>query len=179
MKKLLSLLFVGLFFLVGCNGANSPLEPVSNSTDQTTNNDPKIIRSRTFTIDGDKGGLIYEKYMWKEGSFDSLKVEAKLKIPAGAFKDSLTFDIIIDPNLLSIQLYPSPFTFDKPVLLDLKYKGVDFSKIDTTNLTFNYIAPDGELIETNYESIQIDPVDGVLFVHDAKLPHFSRYGWLR
>jgi len=192
MKIIIVIFTVVVLSLFGCQDENLLVEPINISSyhklskiesyDSETTSVPnklKIIRTKSFTVDGSKGGLIFLKYIWKKGIYAGIKVEAKLKIPIGAFKDSLTFDIIINPKLLSIQLCPSPFTFDKPVLLDLKYKGIDFSNIDPSNLDFKYISPSGHYVKTEYDYIKIDPIEKVLFVHNAVLPHFSRYGWTR
>ncbi len=51
-----------------------------------------------------------------------LKLDAVLTIPDNAYSRRLTFDIIFDLETLGVELYPSPFTFDKPVILDLKFR---------------------------------------------------------
>ncbi len=44
-----------------------------------------------------------------------------------------------DPNLLSAELHPTPFPFDIPIILDLKFKGVSEDyEIDANSLDFQY-----------------------------------------
>ncbi len=135
--------------------------------------------ARTYIIIGDKGGKIIEKHTWTNGT-ETLKLEAYLTIPAGAFEDTLTFDMVVDPNLLSVEFHPTPFTFNVPIILDLKFKGISEDyKIDSDSLDFQYYKVDGTFEEVDYKSVEWDPIDREIKVFDAELHHFSRYGWTR
>jgi hypothetical protein len=132
--------------------------------------------TKNFTVNGGIGDklIISETYL-KNGRLISMS--AKLTIPEGAFRGILNFDIIFDFENYSVELYPSPFTFEKPVLLDLTFFGIDFSNIDTEALAFNYL--DGEKENLDYSKIDINKYMGLLRIQGAQLNHFSRYGWTR
>lgn len=192
MKKLIIIIAAFAFILFGCQDENSLVEPSANfavqnltkgkpvKNDDLTLNSNDDVRShyaKTYTIDGKKGGRIRETHTWLDSSGNSVVMEAYLTIPRNAFEGKLTFDIIFDLENLSVELYPSPYTFDKPVLLDLLFEGVDLSGFDTSNMEFEYQSPDGTTYEVLYESKTIEA--NYLEVVQAQLPHFSRYGWTR
>ncbi len=106
-----------------------------------------------------------------------ISMNAKLTIPQNAYKGKLTFDMIFDFANYSVQLYPTPFTFVKPVILDLSFVGVDFSTLDASNLNFNYL--DGEKESLKYTNSYVNEKFGILSIFGAEIPHFSRYGWTR
>ncbi len=141
--------------------------------------DVKDKLSKTYTIVGNKGGKIIEKHTWTNG-IKRLKLEAYLTIPKGAFEDTLIFDMVFDPNLLSVEFHPTPFTFNVPIILDLKYKGIDEDfEIDPDSLDFKYYKLDGTFEDVNYKNILWNFNSRTLTVKDAELHHFSRYGWTR
>lgn len=196
MKKIAILILLSLFFVVGCQDENSILEPTNDSSDFSLNKSRPILStsteklafnydteeksfsvvSKNFTVDGAKGDVlaISETYL-KDGKLISMT--AKLTIPQNAFKGVLNFDIIFDFANYSVQLYPTPFTFDKPVILDLTFTGVDFTTIDASNLTFNYLDGEKELLK--YTSLNINEKWKILSIVGVEIPHFSRYGWTR
>lgn len=195
MKRLLTFaLLVGIFF-TSCEDGSSIFQPEDDLngitilfTDENLEEEITIISeytnfkdnfARIYTIIGDKGGKIIEKHTWTNG-VETLKLEAYLTIPAGAFEDTLTFEMVFDPNLLSVELHPTPFTFDIPIILDLKFKGISEDyEIDSDGLDFQYYKPDGTFEDVDYNSVEWDPIDREIKVFDAELHHFSRYGWTR
>ncbi|MFZ1292434.1 MAG: hypothetical protein WAR79_20245 [Melioribacteraceae bacterium] len=196
MKKMESLIVLLLFFFIGCQENNSILEPTDNDTQYALDKSRPILGttteklafnydsdaktfsvvSKNFTVDGKKGDVLFisETYL-KDGKLISMN--AKLTIPQNAFKGTLNFDMVFDFDNYSIQLYPTPFTFDKPVILDLTFLGVDFSTIDPAKLVFNYL--DGEKLALKYTSVNINDKWKILSVVGVQIPHFSRYGWTR
>lgn len=136
----------------------------------------KVKHSKNYTVDGKKGGKIFLQIEWKDEDGKKVKLESKLTIPIKAYKRKLTFDMIFDLENFALELYPSPFTFDHPVKLDLKFENIDLSNVDLDNLNFTYL--DGEE-EMKYKSIKHDIEKGKLEVKGAELHHFSRYGWSR
>lgn len=143
--------------------------------------DVKIKHSKTLTINGEKGGIVYLSHKFAttiSGQNKNTKLSAKLDIPCGAFSGELTFDIIFDIENLAVELYPSPYTFDKPVLLNLEFKNVDLSGFDPSIFVFDYL--DGKEPENlKVKSAKIDIKNNKLSIKEAELHHFSRYGWTR
>jgi hypothetical protein len=201
MKKLSILLLLSIFFVIGCNEENSVLEPQSDVNDAALYKgrpilDSKLyddadldfkllydgvtktfsILSKNFTVDGKVGDEIFiSESVLKSTGFVSMT--AKLTIPERAFKGKLTFDIIFDFDNYSVELYPSPFTFDKPVILDLTFTGVDFTNLDADNLVFDYL--DGASESLKYSDVIINQDWKILSIKGVEIPHFSRYGWVR
>lgn len=135
----------------------------------------QAIYSRTFTIDGSKGGRVFIKHKYTSPNGQILTLNADLQIPRGAFEGELTFDMIFDLENLAMELYPSPFVFDKPVLFNMFWMGLDLSSY--ADLDFDYLDGESENIQCNHVNIDVD--NGILQVVGAELHHFSRYGWTR
>jgi len=200
MKKLFLILALVSLTFFGCQQQDSPLEPEINDNTETLakrndtgwdsffsslnlstsfTKDGFSMYSKSYTIDGEKGGVIRESNYWVNYNGRRVNMSATLTIPAGAFEGKLTFDIIFDIENLAVELSPSPFTFDIPVELDLKFSNVDLSGVDPDNFDFVYLNPDGTTESVEYESITINKDWDYLYVKKAKLKHFSRYGWTR
>ena len=167
--------------VVSDNTVTTLLSKKADSTPELYRSLPIDIKtnvSKNLTINGDLGAIVYLSHKWKNANNKTCKLSAKLDIPIGAFSGDLTFEIIFDLNNYAVELYPSPFTFDKPVLLDLVFKNVDLSNIDPNAFVFDYL--DGEEpVNLKVKSFDIDIKKNTLSIKDAELHHFSRYGWTR
>lgn len=143
--------------------------------------DAKTQYSKILKINGEKGGKVYLGHKFAttiSGQSEKVKLYAELDIPCGAFSGDLTFEIIFDIENLAVELYPSPYTFDKPVLLNLEFKNVDLSGFDPSIFVFDYL--DGTEPENlKVKSAKIDIENNRLLIKEAELHHFSRYGWTR
>jgi len=133
--------------------------------------------SKNFTIDGEKGGHVSVKHRWIDSNGKQVWLETELWIPKGAFEGTMTFDMIFDLENYAMELYPSPFTFNKPVELYMFWYGLDLSDYLGYNFDFNYLDASGEEIKYDYSHIDIG--NGNLVIEGAQLHHFSRYGWTR
>ena len=199
MKALAILILLSIFFMIGCEDSNSILEPgndvagslnkgrvilsadseeaekaLDGAVDLTNYN---LKYSQNFTINGSKGGRVSVTHSWKDGRGMPVSLKSELVIPKGAFKGELTFDMIFDLENYAMELYPSPFTFDKPVEFSMYFYGLDLSSFIGYELDFNYLDGESENIESFRENV--DFANGNLVVWGAKIPHFSRYGWTR
>ena len=137
----------------------------------------KTKHSKILTINSEKGGKVYLKHKWKNENNELAKLTAVLDIPEGAFSGDLTFEIIFDLENYAVELYPSPYKFGKPLLLDLIFENVDLTNFDPNVFVFDYL--DGEQENIKYKSIDIRLDQGSVRVREAELNHFSRYGWTR
>ena len=174
MKIFTFLILISLIAFTGCNESSSILAPESDEEIQLESY--KVNYTRNYTVNGDKGGVLFLKVSWLNEDSARVALESKLTIPKGAYKGDLTFDMIFDLENYALELYPSPYTFDVPVLLDMKFTRIDLTGIDLDNFNFTYL--DGEE-EMEYERIRINDDEGTIAVYGAVLNHFSRYGWTR
>ncbi|MCB9206863.1 MAG: hypothetical protein H6611_06075 [Ignavibacteriales bacterium] len=134
----------------------------------------KAKYSKNFTVDGDKGAVLFVRHSWRTKEGQKIKMTARLTIPKGAYKGELNFDMIFDLENYALELYPSPFTFDNPVYLDLSFGNINLPQ--DMNVDFTYL--DGKE-KMNYNQLFVSPERGSLRVLGAELHHFSRYGWTR
>ena len=130
--------------------------------------------SKNLSIDGSKGGRISVEYYYPN-SIACFK--AILVVPRGAFQGVKDFNIVININDLSVSLEPTPFTFDRPVELTLKFEDINVSSFNFDTSTFNYLDPEGNNEKVEYQFLDIGP--NYIWVTKAKLYHFSRYGFVK
>ena len=77
-----------------------------------------------------------------------------------------------------VDFFPSPTTFNVPLLLDLTYEGVNLNGIDEEDIDFYYIDGNSvDFIQINKGSKECDSQLGKLSVVNAVVGHFSRFGW--
>lgn len=181
MKKLFVLAALAGLFLVGCQDTN--VNPVSTGDSQITT--AKTLASLsddysvTQTIDGSKGGVItFTKT--NVGSNGVQTVSVNLSFAPGSFEGEQDITVAADFNDASFSFYPHMVFDDSKVTLNANYTGVNLNNLDLSKVTkidFYYFGDDGskELIKNN--GVKIDLKSGGLEVKNAKLPHFSRYGW--
>ncbi|MBI1933403.1 MAG: hypothetical protein HYS24_12785 [Ignavibacteriales bacterium] len=190
----IKLLFISILTIsfFACGEDNSILNPnlnldSQNNTFTKINGDTSIVTvdttffkqkiSQSLIVNGDKGGKIFIKHLFKNKRNKILKLDAVLTIPDSAYKGDLTFDIIFDLETLGVELYPSPFKFDKPVILDLKFMNADLKEFELKEFNFDYL--DGDSEHLKFDKLKYDFEKGLLEITGVEIPHFSRYGWTR
>lgn len=194
MKAILSILLVTLVVLVGCDNSpdllvNNPENDFSKSSISLTPyvqiplpNKSPLWADSIFTmsqiIDGSVGGrMIMEKYYIAEDG-DSVLMKADLRIPEGAFQGTETITMTVDDAFTAIHFYPE-MVFEDTLRLFQSFEGLHLENYPTGILDFVFIDDDGtiELIKKN--GVQIVVPQGIVRVQNAKLVHFSKYGWIR
>ena len=165
-----------LFYLKDSLNFNGTNRLNDDRYDPNDGHDDYSFFKKTYKVDGKKGAMLYfnEPFTNEKGEFGILN--AWLNIPSGAFDGELEFEVIFYLDCYSMELYPSPFTFKKPLSLTLFFYNVDLSPNDRL-LDFAYVEGRGEDVE--YRMKKVDYENGNIFVWDAQLHHFSRYGWTR
>lgn len=132
-------------------------------------------------VDGDLGGDLIFDQSFVDNAGRNISVYAHLTILPNAFSDSRNITMILDPDDASIRFLPH-ITFASDVSLDLKFTGLDLLSLgyaSTGNVDFIYFNDNGttELIENNTSKVKLS--QNLIMVQNAKLLHFSRYGWVR
>ena len=194
MKTILTVLMAATILLIGCDTSNDlSVNSAENNFAKSSiclpryeqiplpNKSPLWMDS-VFTmsqiIDGSFGGrMIMEKYYIAEDG-DSVIIKADLRIPAKAFKGTETITMTIDDNCAAVHFYPE-MVFADTLRLFQSFEGLHLGNYDTNTIDFVYIRDNGliELIKKN--GIQIVVPQGIVRVQNAKLLHFSKYGWVR
>jgi hypothetical protein len=130
--------------------------------------------SKNFTVDGSKGAVLFVRKSWRNKENKKISLSDILRIPKGAHEGLLTFDMIFDLEDYAMELYPSPHTFNQPVIFDMNFRNINIP--EGLNVDFTYM--DGEE-KLQYTYVNCSHEKGTLRVKGAQLHHFSRYGWTR
>jgi len=189
MKTILTVLMFAIVFLFGCDTSNDlTVNPaVDNSNTQVFKLIPLPKKSAlwmdsVFTIsqliDGSVGGRIIMANYYISETGDSVEFEVDLRIPAGAFQGSETITITVDSDSAAVHFYPE-MVFAEELRLFQSFEGLNLENMQTGTIDFVYMCNDGsiELIKKN--GTQIVVPQGIVRVQNAKLLHFSKYGWIR
>ncbi len=168
----------------GCSDSITNVDPVSKSSSSASwiklSNDNSLSNegslSKSEKIFGFKGGDFTLFGSLSRSWYNRVYVYAKLSIPSGAFKGVKTLTMEVGDDA-AVDFYPS-MTFDRPLSLDLTFVGVDLRGINPSKVNFYYIAGDGSLQLAPNDGITVDVARGILRVKNAKIPHFSRYGFI-
>ncbi len=170
MKTALFSFLLLVFLLLGCNETPIqpevqvvPVEPVEPTYEiiqipLRAGGGPSF--SATEIIDGSKGGYI--------------------KIKKNCFSGNVEITMMVDDVYTAVKFTPE-MVFDKPVELDVKYKGLDPNQLNITSGNYEFIYEDDESnIETvpSY-GVTVNAELGEIRVKKAKLSHFSRYAFIR
>ena len=148
---LFSFLFSALL-LLGCND-KTPIQPdIPDETDEMEILIYELIQipqkpagtptfTATETIDGSKGGQINinEHYVTEDG--DTVTIIVKLKIKKDCFSGNVDITMTMDDIYTAVRFSPD-MVFDKPVELDVKYKGLDPDQLDLTSGNFEFLYVD-------------------------------------
>jgi hypothetical protein len=191
MKKYISIIVLLSLFVIGCSEQTSINSPENKVQTQEPNwislpnmngeSGMSVMSMPIFQaskeIDGKNGGkiLINEKYLG--GPLGEVKVKAELEFPKDAFVGSKNITMILDTQFGLATFSPHAY-FDKDAIYNVEFLGLDLTGVNPKNVGFVYQAEDGSYEYIDYSKIEVDLKNGRLKVRDAKLPHFSRYGFV-
>jgi hypothetical protein len=156
-------------------GTNSQLKLVSLPA-PTAGISVEDLYTQSMYIEGSQGGTFSEQFTY-QSSTGTVSITSKLDFPQSAFWGGKTITQTFNTETASIEFGPS-MTFKNPVKYTLTVTGLDLSTINTTTLTFVYVAPDGSISGVKYDYITIDKNTNSITVVNALLDHFSRYGFV-
>jgi hypothetical protein len=178
MKKLFLLcLLVGITFLSCSDNIDNPI--VSSHSDTIHTSQGQLFAAKI--IDGEIGDELILNETFNDIAGNEINVYAHLRILENSFPGTVTITMIPNVEDLSIQLFPE-MTFNRSVRLDLSFSGInleEFGYTTTGTYDFAHFANNGdtELIESDISQVNIP--QNKISVQNAKLNHFSRYGWIR
>ena len=184
MKKIILLfILVGITFL-GCNNnLDSTINSSNTNTDKLTNPqspiNPQLYISKS--IDGKKGGWIEWDTSYVNGNGREIYSSVSLRIPKNAFPGTRKITVIPNPEETTIQFFPE-MAFKKPLKLYYEVWGVDLEALGyltSGNYDFAYFDDYGNIELISSKQSRVDLHNNKIKVLNAKLNHFSRYGWIR
>lgn len=185
MKKLLSINLVVLVLLFGCNPDSNVISP----DDSTTQSKVKLIQlpspkgltvetlyTESKYINGYYGGYFEEQFGYQSSS-GYVNINSKLVFPSGSFSGGKTITQTFNTETASLEFGPE-MQFNVAVKYTLTITGLDLTGVNPNTLDFVYVAQDGSITGVVYDSIYMDAATGTLKVTNARLNHFSRYGFV-
>ena len=187
--KFLNPLFLVLFSLIlfSCDKTDNSISADNNLYNIVPDSSrPVIIPTNdgfeiTKLIDGSIGGSIIFDTVYIDNSGKTLAINLSLTFDKNSFSGIKTISIIPDPKDASIQLFPA-MEFSKPARLDLSYSGIDLSLLGfdaNSTVDFVYKSDDGTVQYILNNECKAKWNTQTLYVKNAKLPHFSRYCFVR
>jgi hypothetical protein len=184
MKQLISFLFVALLLILGCEqvtDVNTPPEQILNKQLVTlptpTDLNVEDLHTEYKVIDGAAGGWFSEEFTYAGGPNGTVYFLSTLHFYANAFTGTKTISQTFDTETAAITFGPS-MQFNVPVDYTLTITGLDLTGVNPNSLDFVYIDANGNMYAVQKDYVTMDLSSGMLKVKNAKLNHFSRYGFV-
>lgn len=187
MKQLISFLFVTLLLILGCNNESELTSPVENNTIQEPNwislpqAEGLYINTEytdTRSWDGKKSGTpLSINASYYGGPFGLVTINASLSTERNSYTGIRTLSMTLETNSTVVTFGPEQ-VFIIPLKYNVTFTGVDLSGINPATVQFAYIAADGSIQYAENDGIIVNLATGKLGVINARIPHFSRYGFV-
>ena len=186
MKKFATITLMVFTLLLGC----TPDANITSPDESVTKPQAQLIKlpamksglkietdlTRSKYINGYNGGSFIEQFEFQCVTGNVI-INSQLNFPAGAFSGGKTITQTFDTETASLEFGPA-MQFNIPVKYTLTVSGLDLTGINPETLDFVYVAQNGSITGVEYDSITMDVATGTLKVTNAKLNHFSRYGFV-
>lgn len=186
MKKFSTLMLMVITLLLGC----TPDSNVTSPDESAIKPQAQLIKlpalksglgietqlTKSKYISGYYGGSFIEQFEFQCVTGNVL-INSQLVFPAGAFSGGKTITQTFDTETASLEFGPA-MQFSVSVKYTLTVSGLDLTGINPATLDFVYVAQNGTMTGVEYDSITMDAATGSLKVTNAKLNHFSRYGFV-
>ena len=187
MKKFLTLSMLSILFFFGCNQDSEIIAPVEEPSNQeytlislpapTGGLSIETIYSFSMEISGDSGGTFFNYFSYAGGQYGEVWVVSSLVFPANSFSGYEDITKTYNTDFATMEYGPS-MSFNEPVLCNLLYYGLDLTGINPETVRFVYIRNDGTIEDCEYETLTVNVASGLLYVTNAQINHFSRYGFV-
>ena len=185
MRRSIYLFALLTLFVVGCSEQSSVIAPVNN----VNTNEPNWIAlpkaegmqvntvvSNSKIIDGTKGGIIALNNMYHSSTGDVV-IKSDLRFPDRSFSGQVKFTVSHD-DATCLSTYGPSYVFNKALIFNITYTGVDLSTVNPLTVKFAYISTKNSVEYAVNDGIVVDKTTGTLQVINAQIPHFSRYGFV-
>lgn len=184
MKYIISSLLVTLLFLLGCDQVaeiNAPQEQILNkqliSLPIPKGLGVEDLHTEFKDINGYYGGWFYEEFTYTSGTSGNVNISSTLHFNSYSFYGTKTISQTFNTETAAITFGPS-MQFNVPVDYTLSITGADLSGVNPATLDFVYIDANGNMYAVEKDYVIMDLGAGMLKVKNAKLNHFSRYGFV-
>lgn len=184
MKQLISFLFLALLLILGCEQVtevNTPQAQILNkqlvSLPTPTGLMVEDIHTEYKDIDGATGGWFVEDFTYEGGPTGNVYFHSVLHFYANSFSGTQTISQSFDTETAALNFGPS-MQFNVPVDYTLTITGLDLTGVNPNTLDFVYIDANGNMYAVQKDYVYMDANIGLLKVKNAKLNHFSRYGFV-
>jgi hypothetical protein len=186
MKNLIITLAIFLLFAVGCTdqtNINSPEQSIQTQEPNwlTLPQADGLGIEQTFSasksISGDDGGYILINKSYKASTGATVSIYSKISFYEDAFIGTKYITMLVDDATCTVTFSPS-MVFDISAVYNVTYTGVNLSNINPYTVKFAYIANDGSVQYAQHDGITVNVTTGTLSVKNARIPHFSRYGFV-
>ena len=198
MKKLVSLILLSLFLVVGCQDDNSILEPTNNISEASPsqkgrvilpawirlpekNSLSKLIRNSdgwtvTVFVPSDKNMKIEVKEEYEAGIHGKVKVDVQLKIEKGTFDSDRLLTMNVNDQNGTVTFEPS-LTLNQHAELIAKFEGIDLTNYREEDVSFGYLDGDKTIQQAIFKEIKVDIDKGKLELKDGIVSNFTTFGW--
>jgi hypothetical protein len=197
MRFLFTVIFLiaSIIVFTSCNKNSGPLSP--NDESGITSPDyaisyfysPIILPERAplfqdsvYTINkeinGDAGGSISYSNYFISAEGDSISFEFDIDFPESSFVGNENITVTLDNEYAALHFYPH-LIFNKDVKLTQQFKGLNLDGMSNQTIDFVFMDDNGNVEVVRKNGIQVIVPQRLVRVMNAKLKHFSRYGWVR
>lgn len=186
-NRVLILIFLIVLGILRCaDSDNSVIQANDSETVSNLAINPTVVYTEqgltlSKLIDGKKGGSIYLDTTFVNPDGDSIELNLNLLFLPGSFNEVKEITVVPEFNTASVKFLPE-MTFLKPAFLDLSYKGINLTQLgfnSNSKVDFVYLADDGSIEYLLKDECKINWNKSQVYVKKAKLPHFSRYSFVR
>jgi hypothetical protein len=172
-------------FVIGCSEQMSINSPVNTSMSE-----PEWLQlpeqaglgvEKIFTISKTINGARATTWSWSAkytATTGTVSISSVMVFPANSFSGSKTITQSHDDATCSTTFGPAT-TFLIPLTFTITYTGINLTNYDPADIAFAYLNADGRVQFAVNSGITVDKVKKILKVTNAKVPHFSRYGFIR
>jgi hypothetical protein len=187
MRKVIQIIMLASLVFTGCSQfENNPTQPEFYTKQSQLNfamaNSANAVEvNAIMEIDGTVGGQITILQDVMDSTGRIVNVYADLIVPPGAFQGVKVISVDVDLKTASVDFNPS-MQFDSCLTFNCLFSNlplaeIGFAKGDTVQ--FSYIDEFGHTFPTLSKEVAMNWYQGRLRVHNAKIKHFSRYGFIR